>query len=105
MSDSPGKFKCYTFYWLTDVPGVNDVIIEASEKDADNMELSLTDDIILQMFPYSAAVPAALETRNKQRAAFMEEKSNLKNFCSYFAVDTILCHMLILHLRLRYVLS
>lgn len=68
------------FYCLTDVPGVIDVVIEASEKDADSVGLSLTDDNILQIFPFSAVVPAVLEDRNKQKAAFIEEKSNLEFF-------------------------
>lgn len=62
-------------------------MIEASEKDADNLGLSLTDDIILQIFPFSAAVPAVLEARNKQQAAFIDQKSNLENFCSYFTLS------------------
>lgn len=66
-------------YCLTDAPGVIDVIIEASEKDADNMELSPTD-IIHQIFPFSAAVPASLEARNKYQTAFIEEKGNLDIF-------------------------
>lgn len=57
-----------------------DVVIEASDTDADNMGLSLTDDVILQIFPFSAAVPASLEARNKHQAAFIKEKSNLENF-------------------------
>lgn len=66
-------------YCLTDVPAVIDVIIEASEKDADNIGLSVTDDNFLQIFPFSAAVPAVLEARNKQQAAFIDDKSNYKN--------------------------
>ncbi|XP_047662255.1 nucleolar pre-ribosomal-associated protein 1 [Tachysurus fulvidraco] len=65
---------------INDVPCVMDVMIEASEKDADNIGLSLTDDIILQIFPFSAAVPAVLEARNKQQAAFIDQKSVL---CEY----------------------
>lgn len=66
--------------FTTDVPGVMDVIIEASEKDSCSMGLSLTDDLILQIFPFSAAVPAALQARNKQQVAFMDEKGHLGFF-------------------------
>ncbi|XP_046732396.1 LOW QUALITY PROTEIN: nucleolar pre-ribosomal-associated protein 1 [Silurus meridionalis] len=74
---------------IDDVPGVDDVIIEASGKDPDNTGLSLTDDIILQTFPFSAAVPAVLEARNKQHAAFIDGKSVL---CEY--ICAVLCDIL-----------
>ncbi|XP_047018439.2 nucleolar pre-ribosomal-associated protein 1 isoform X7 [Ictalurus punctatus] len=74
---------------IDDVPGVIDVVIEASEKDADSVGLSLTDDNILQIFPFSAVVPAVLEDRNKQKAAFIEEKSVL---CEY--ICAVLCDIL-----------
>ncbi|KAI5624249.1 nucleolar pre-ribosomal-associated protein 1 [Silurus asotus] len=74
---------------IDDVPGVDDVIIEANGKDPDNIGLSLTDDIILQTFPFSAAVPAVLEARNKQQAAFIDGKSVL---CEY--ICAVLCDIL-----------
>lgn len=73
----PSRRVQKSFYFIADVPCVMDVIIETSEKDADNFGLSLTDDIILQIFPFSAAVPAVLEARNKQQAAFIDQKRNL----------------------------
>ncbi|TTH23517.1 Nucleolar pre-ribosomal-associated protein 1 [Bagarius yarrelli] len=67
---------------IDDVSDVTEVINEASEKDADNIGCSLTDDIILQMFPFSAAVPAVLEARNKQQAALIDQKSVLCEYVS-----------------------
>ncbi|KAB5535628.1 hypothetical protein PHYPO_G00120070 [Pangasianodon hypophthalmus] len=84
-----GNTSCVPISHIDDVPGVIDVVIEASEKDADNIGLSLTDDIILQIFPFSAAVPAVLEARNKQRAAFIDEKRVL---CEY--ICAVLCDIL-----------
>lgn len=70
------------------MPSVMDVIIEESDMDAEN--IGITDDFIQQKFPFSAAVPAVLEARNKQQAAFIDQKGNLENFCSYFTFNTIL---------------
>ncbi|XP_058274902.1 nucleolar pre-ribosomal-associated protein 1 isoform X1 [Hemibagrus wyckioides] len=80
---------CVPISHVDDVPCVMDVIIETSEKDADNIGLSLTDDIILQIFPFSAAVPAVLEARNKQQAAFIDQKRVL---CEY--ICAVLCDIL-----------
>ncbi|KAK3534662.1 hypothetical protein QTP86_018208 [Hemibagrus guttatus] len=81
--------SCVPISHVDDVPCVMDVIIETSEKDADNTGLSLTDDIILQIFPFSAAVPAVLEARNKQQAAFIDQKRVL---CEYMCA--VLCDIL-----------
>lgn len=70
----------YFFFCLTDVAGITDVKIEASETDSESAGLALTDDIIFQIYPFSAAVPAVLEARNKEQAAFIPQKSNLKKF-------------------------
>ncbi|XP_060761898.1 nucleolar pre-ribosomal-associated protein 1 isoform X2 [Neoarius graeffei] len=83
---------CVPISHIDGVPGVTDVIIEASEKDADNLGLALTDGSIFQIFPFSAAVPAVLEARNKQQAAFIDDKSVL---CEY--ICAVLCD--ILHLQ------
>uniref|UniRef100_A0A8C1Q3T0 URB1 ribosome biogenesis homolog n=1 Tax=Cyprinus carpio TaxID=7962 RepID=A0A8C1Q3T0_CYPCA len=50
---------------IDDVLDMVDVIVEGSEGDVEEIGPSLTDDIILQTFPFSAIVPAVLEVRNK----------------------------------------
>uniref|UniRef100_A0A9J8DDL5 URB1 ribosome biogenesis homolog n=1 Tax=Cyprinus carpio carpio TaxID=630221 RepID=A0A9J8DDL5_CYPCA len=46
---------------IDDVLDMVDVIVEGSEGDVEEIGPSLTDDIILQTFPFSAIVPAVLE--------------------------------------------
>ncbi|KAM9439632.1 nucleolar pre-ribosomal-associated protein 1 [Clarias gariepinus] len=74
---------------FNDVAGITDVKIEASETDSESAGLALTDDIIFQIYPFSAAVPAVLEARNKEQAAFIPQKSVL---CEY--ICAVLCDIL-----------
>lgn len=51
-----------------------DVIMEGSEGEIEQLGPALTDDLIMQSFPFSAIVPAVLEARNDLPATFKEEK-------------------------------
>ncbi|XP_023681933.2 nucleolar pre-ribosomal-associated protein 1 isoform X1 [Paramormyrops kingsleyae] len=62
---------------IDDALDMMDVMLEGAEGEVDQLGPSLTDDLILQTFPFSALVPAALETRNSLRPASAEERGVL----------------------------
>ncbi|XP_076837432.1 nucleolar pre-ribosomal-associated protein 1 isoform X2 [Brachyhypopomus gauderio] len=64
------------------------VVMEDSEKDSENGRF-LTDDIILQAFPFSVIVPAVLEARNKQLVNLTDETGVV---CRY--ICAVLCDIL-----------
>lgn len=66
------------FYCDLDVLDMVDVILEGSEGDVQEIGPSLTDEIILQTFPFSAIVPAVLEVRNKLPETFKDGKGNIQ---------------------------
>lgn len=51
-----------------------DVIMEGSEGEIEQLGPALTDDLIMQSFPFSAIVPAILEARNELPSSYKEEK-------------------------------
>lgn len=63
---------CYGIF--LDVLDMVDVIMEGSEGEIEQLGPTLTDDLIIQSFPFSAVVPAVLEARNGLPAAHKEEK-------------------------------
>ena len=50
---------------LLDVLDMLDVIMEGNEGEMEELGPSLSEDLIIQTFPFSVVVPAALEARNK----------------------------------------
>lgn len=50
---------------LLDVLDMLDVIMEGSEGEMEQFGPCLSEDLIIQTFPFSVVVPAALEARNK----------------------------------------
>lgn len=63
---------CYGVF--LDVLDMVDVIMEGSEGEIEQLGPTLTDDLIMQSFPFSAVVPAVLEARNGLPAAYKKEK-------------------------------
>ncbi|CAB1349349.1 unnamed protein product, partial [Coregonus sp. 'balchen'] len=59
---------------IDDVLDMVDVIMEGSEGETEELGPALSDDLILQTFPFSAVVPAVLEARNKLPATYRTEK-------------------------------
>ncbi|XP_030633813.1 nucleolar pre-ribosomal-associated protein 1 [Chanos chanos] len=74
---------------IDDVLDMVDVIMEGSDGDVEEFGPSLTDDIIVQTFPFSAVVPAVLEARNKLPATSRDEKGVL-----YEYLCAVLCDVL-----------
>lgn len=68
--------KCLVFYFVLDVLNMVDVILEAGEGDIEEMGPSLTDNVILQTFPFSVIVPAVLEARNNLLASLKQKRGN-----------------------------
>lgn len=59
-----------------------DVIMEGNEGDADEFGPPLSEDLVVQTFPFSVAVPAALEARNKLSPDKGDEHFlNCQNYC------------------------
>lgn len=70
LISSRHKHVCETFFvffrqYLLDVLDMLDVIMEGNEGEMEELGPSLSEDLIIQTFPFSVAVPAALEARNK----------------------------------------
>ncbi|XP_069046292.1 nucleolar pre-ribosomal-associated protein 1 [Lepisosteus oculatus] len=58
---------------IDDVLDMVDVIMEGSEGECEELGSALNEDLILQTFPFSALVPAALEARNRLPAISEKE--------------------------------
>uniref|UniRef100_A0A8C1PYH9 URB1 ribosome biogenesis homolog n=1 Tax=Cyprinus carpio TaxID=7962 RepID=A0A8C1PYH9_CYPCA len=78
---------------IDDVLDMVDVIVEGSEGDVEEIGPSLTDDIILQTFPFSAIVPAVLEVRNKlpETLVFMLKGTDLSPYMAAVLCDVLHC--------------
>uniref|UniRef100_A0A671SMZ7 Nucleolar pre-ribosomal-associated protein 1 C-terminal domain-containing protein n=1 Tax=Sinocyclocheilus anshuiensis TaxID=1608454 RepID=A0A671SMZ7_9TELE len=61
LSGQEGDEASIPISHIDDVLDMVDVIVEGSEGDVEEIGPSLTDDIILQTFPFSAIIPAVLE--------------------------------------------
>ncbi|PWA28006.1 hypothetical protein CCH79_00012128, partial [Gambusia affinis] len=65
LSVQEGETASVPVSHIDDVLDMLDVIMEGSEGEMEEFGPSLSEDLIIQTFPFSAAVPAALEARNK----------------------------------------
>ncbi|XP_066555925.1 nucleolar pre-ribosomal-associated protein 1 [Amia ocellicauda] len=64
LSGQEGDAVSIPISHIDDVLDMMDVIMEASEGESKDFSPALSEDLILQTFPFSAIVPAALEARN-----------------------------------------
>ncbi|KAL1260021.1 hypothetical protein QQF64_007848, partial [Cirrhinus molitorella] len=76
---------------IDDVLDMVDVIVEGSEGDVQEIGPVLTDDIILQTFPFSAIVPAVLEVRNKLPESFKDGKGVVFEYMAAVLCDVLHC--------------
>ncbi|KAJ8391476.1 hypothetical protein AAFF_G00089500 [Aldrovandia affinis] len=74
---------------IDDVLDMVDVIMEGSEGEIEEMGPSLSDDLIIQTFPFSAVVPGVLEARNNLSAAFKDEKGVLYEYLAAVLLDVL----------------
>ncbi|KAA0701697.1 Nucleolar pre-ribosomal-associated protein 1 [Triplophysa tibetana] len=74
LSGQEGDEASIPISHIDDVLDMVDVILEGSEGDIGEIGPSLTDDVILQTFPFSVIVPAVLEARNNLPASSNNKK-------------------------------
>ncbi|KAM9358652.1 nucleolar pre-ribosomal-associated protein 1 [Symphorus nematophorus] len=65
LSSQEGDAASIPVSHIDDVVDMLDVIMEANEGEMEEFGPSLSEDLIIQTFPFSVVVPAALEARNK----------------------------------------
>uniref|UniRef100_A0A8C9ZT80 URB1 ribosome biogenesis homolog n=1 Tax=Sander lucioperca TaxID=283035 RepID=A0A8C9ZT80_SANLU len=65
LSSQEGDAASIPVSHIDDVLDMLDVIMEGNEGEMEELGPSLSEDLIIQTFPFSVAVPAALEARNK----------------------------------------
>ncbi|XP_077396813.1 nucleolar pre-ribosomal-associated protein 1 [Festucalex cinctus] len=65
LSSQEGDAASVCVSHIDDVLDMLDVIMEGSEGDAEELGPPLSEELVVQTFPFSVAVPAALEARNK----------------------------------------
>ncbi|KAJ7990103.1 hypothetical protein DPEC_G00296820 [Dallia pectoralis] len=76
---------------IDDVLDMVDVILEGSEGEMEELGPELSDDLVLQTFPFSALVPAVLEARNKLPASYRTEQGVLYEYISAVLCDVLHC--------------
>ncbi|XP_041920011.1 nucleolar pre-ribosomal-associated protein 1 isoform X1 [Alosa sapidissima] len=91
LSGQDGDAVSIPISHIDDVLDMVDVIMEGSEGEIEQLGPSLTDDLIMQSFPFSAIVPAVLEARNDLPAAYKEEKGVLYEYLSAVLCDVLHC--------------
>ncbi|XP_038829651.1 nucleolar pre-ribosomal-associated protein 1 [Salvelinus namaycush] len=77
LSGQDGDTASIPISHIDDVMDMVDVIMEGSEGETEELGPALSDDLILQTFPFSAVVPAVLEARNKLPATYRTENGLL----------------------------
>ncbi|XP_067306200.1 nucleolar pre-ribosomal-associated protein 1 isoform X2 [Pseudorasbora parva] len=91
LSGQEGDEASIPISHIDDVLDMVDVIVEGSEGDVEEIGPSLTEDIILQTFPFSAIVPAVLEARNKLPGSFKEGKGVVYEYMAAVLCDVLHC--------------
>lgn len=91
LSTQDGDEASIPISHIDDVLDMVDVIVESSEGDIEEIGPSLTEDIILQTFPFSAVVPAVLEARNKLPDSFKDAKGVLYEYMAAVLCDVLHC--------------
>ncbi|XP_051934296.1 nucleolar pre-ribosomal-associated protein 1 [Hippocampus zosterae] len=85
LSSQEGDAASVCVSHIDDVLDMLDIIMEGNEGDADEFGPPLSEDVVVQTFPFSVAVPAALEARNQ----LSPDKGPVFEYLS-----TVLCHIL-----------
>ncbi|KAL4647749.1 nucleolar pre-ribosomal-associated protein 1 [Arapaima gigas] len=76
---------------IDDVLDMVDVILDGSEGEVEELAPSISDDLILQTFPFSALVPAVLEARNSLSSIHKEENGVVVQYLSTVLSDVLHC--------------
>ncbi|XP_073674485.1 nucleolar pre-ribosomal-associated protein 1 [Garra rufa] len=91
LSGQEGDEASIPISHIDDVLDMVDVIVEGSEGDVQEIGPVLTEDIILQTFPFSAIVPAVLEVRNKLPESFKDGKGVVYEYMAGVLCDILHC--------------
>ncbi|KAL2096575.1 hypothetical protein ACEWY4_008723 [Coilia grayii] len=91
LSGQDGDAVSIPISHIDDVLDMVDVIMEGSEGEIEQLGPALTDDLIMQSFPFSAIVPAVLEARNELPPSYKEEKGVLYEYLSAVLCDILHC--------------
>lgn len=91
LSGQEGDEASIPISHIDDVLDMVDVILEGGEGDIEEIGPSLTDDVILQTFPFSVIVPAVLEARNNLLARFRHKKGVVFEYMSAVLCDVLHC--------------
>ncbi|XP_054454141.1 nucleolar pre-ribosomal-associated protein 1 [Anoplopoma fimbria] len=87
LSSQEGDAASIPVSHIDDVLDMLDVIMEGNEGEMEELGPSLSEDLIIQTFPFSVMVPAALEARNKLPA----DKGVVHEFLSAVLSDVLHC--------------
>uniref|UniRef100_A0A3Q3NMD9 URB1 ribosome biogenesis homolog n=1 Tax=Labrus bergylta TaxID=56723 RepID=A0A3Q3NMD9_9LABR len=87
LSSQEGDAASTPVSHIDDVLDMLDVIMEGNDGEMEQFGPALSEDLIIQTFPFSAAVPAALEARNKLPA----EKAVVHEYLSAVLSDVLHC--------------
>uniref|UniRef100_A0A8C9ZVQ2 URB1 ribosome biogenesis homolog n=1 Tax=Sander lucioperca TaxID=283035 RepID=A0A8C9ZVQ2_SANLU len=87
LSSQEGDAASIPVSHIDDVLDMLDVIMEGNEGEMEELGPSLSEDLIIQTFPFSVAVPAALEARNKLPA----DKGVVFEYLSAVLSDVLHC--------------
>ncbi|KAK6296276.1 hypothetical protein J4Q44_G00339890 [Coregonus suidteri] len=91
LSGQDGDTASIPISHIDDVLDMVDVIMEGSEGETEELGPALSDDLILQTFPFSAVVPAVLEARNKLPATYRTEKGVVYDYMATVLCDVLHC--------------
>ncbi|XP_056613383.1 nucleolar pre-ribosomal-associated protein 1 [Triplophysa dalaica] len=91
LSGQEGDEASIPISHIDDVLDMVDVILEGGEGDIGEIGPSLTDDVILQTFPFSVIVPAVLEARNNLPASSKHKKGAVYEYMSAVLCDVLHC--------------
>ncbi|XP_029302759.1 nucleolar pre-ribosomal-associated protein 1 isoform X2 [Cottoperca gobio] len=87
LSSQEGDAASIPISHIDDVLDMLDVIMEGNEGEMEELGPSLSEDLIIQTFPFSVVVPAALEARNKLPA----DKGVVYEYLSAVLSDVLHC--------------
>ncbi|XP_028275754.1 nucleolar pre-ribosomal-associated protein 1 isoform X2 [Parambassis ranga] len=87
LNNQEGEAASIPVSHIDDVLDMLDVIMEGSDGEMEEFGPSLSEDLIIQTFPFSAVVPAALEARNKLPA----DKGVVYEYLSAVLSDVLHC--------------
>ncbi|XP_023817454.1 nucleolar pre-ribosomal-associated protein 1 [Oryzias latipes] len=87
LSSQEGDASSLPVSHIDDVLDMLDIIMEGSEGEMEEFGPTLSEELIIQTFPFSAVVPAALEARNKLKS----DKGEVCEYLSAVLSDVLHC--------------